>query len=401
MLKISNQLYRLLFLFCFLPVISWSQTIVSGYVIDKNNRPLDSVMVFFQHSKELNTLTNTDGFFLIDYSDYEISGLKLTFYKEGYKEKIIPYKKLSNQMIVTLEPAEKKKENDLFEDDVVLLDEGIIYSSFAIDSLQKIYSVLDNVIARHHSNYFAQNTIYRLNGYHALSEKINTEREDTLLYIKNPLHIQLSAYNDPKIHQNSNIAVQPHSTLFIKNQKYTVPKNSPFFLDEQISWINFLNKDVLKKRKSYQYKILYEDTEKYEIAFQIKKIQKDSWSGVLTIRKDDFAVTRVETDLEFNRRNSYTIVSKYQSKNSTSIIYFEGAKIILDFAKKEDGSYHIQNLTSSYRIVHVGVSPVHTPQFLVQTQFEFFQDAFPEECRVLPLNELLYLAFHKNYRYEN
>lgn len=392
-------MYRLLFLFFILPAISWSQAIVSGYVIDKNNQPLDSVVVFFQHTNELNTLTNANGFFLIDYTDYEISGFRLTFYKEGYRETVLPYRRLSDQMVVTLEPVEKKKET-LYEDDLIVLDEGIIYSSFAIDSLQKINSVLDKIVAKHPYNFPMSPMIYRLNGYHALSEKVNSERQDTLLYIKNPLHLQLSAYNDTKIHLNSNIAVQPTSTMFVKNQQYTVPRDSPFFLNEQISWINFINKEFLKKRKSYNYKILYEDAEIYEIGFQVKKIQKNSWSGVLTIRKEDFAVTKIETDLEFNRKNSYTIVSKNQTKNSTSIIYFEGAKIIIEFAKPNPASrYHIQNLESSYRIVHVGVDPVHTPQFIVQTKFEFTQDSFPQECRVLPLNELLFLAFHKNYRY--
>ena len=394
-------MYRLLFLFFILPAISWSQAIVSGYVIDKNNQPLDSVVVFFQHTNELNTLTNANGFFLIDYTDYEISGFRLTFYKEGYRETVLPYRRLSDQMVVTLEPVEKKKET-LYEDDLIVLDEGIIYSSFAIDSLQKINSVLDKIVAKHPYNFPMSPMIYRLNGYHALSEKVNSERQDTLLYIKSPLHLQLSAYNDAKIHLNSNIAVQPTSTMFVKNQQYTVPRDSPFFLNEQISWINFINKEFLKKRKSYNYKILYEDTEIYEIGFQVKKIQKNSWSGVLTIRKEDFAVTKIETDLEFNRKNSYTIVSKNQTKNSTSIIYFEGAKIIIEFAKPTPASpYHIRNLESSYRIVHVGVDPVHTPQFIVQTKFEFTQDSFPQECRVLPLNELLFLAFHKNYRYED
>lgn len=395
-------MYRLLLLICFLPVLSWSQGIVSGHVIDKNNQPLDSVMVFFQDSNELNAVTDASGFFTIDYTEYEISGFKLTFYKQGYKEKVIPYKKLNTQMLVTLESLVKKDEKKMYEGEVVELDEGIIYSSFAIDSLQKIYSVLDNVILKHPSNYPLTNSIYAVKGYHSLSEKVNDEREDTLLYIKNPFHIELASYNDPRIHRTSNIALQPESTLFVKNENYTVPKNSPFFLDEQISWIDFLNKDVLRKRKLYNYKIVYEDDERYEISFNIKKIQDNSWSGIMTIRKEDFAVTRIETNLEFNRKNSYTIVAKNQTKNSTSLIYFEGAKIILNFEKEpESGLYHIQNLESSYRIIHVGVDPSVTPQFLVQTKFNFTKNPFPEECKILPLNELLFLVFHKNYRYND
>ncbi len=391
-------MYKLLFLFCFFPALSWSQSIVGGYVIDKNNRPLDSVMVFFQHSHELNTLTNANGYFEMDYSGHEITGFKLTFYKDGYKEKIIPYKKLGSQMVVTLEP--QKKSETIYENDSIILDEGIIYSSFTVDNLQKINSILNKVVERYPYNYAMVPTIYRLDGYHALSERVNEEREDTLLYIKTPLHLELPAYNSDKIHQLSNIAVQPHSTLFVKNQYYNVPKNSPFFLNEQISWVSFIHKNVLKKRKMYDYKILYEDGDKIEIGFQVKKIQKDSWSGILTIDKADFAVTKLETNLEFNRRNSYTIVSKNQTKNSTSLIYFEGAKITIDFEKGEFGSYHIRHLDSAYRIVHVGVDPFHTPQFLVQTKMEFTPDQFPDECRVLPLNEFLFLAFHKNYRYE-
>ncbi len=354
-------------------------------------------MVFFQHSNELNTITNTNGFFEIDYTEYEISGFKLTFYKEGYKEKIIPFKKLSSQMVVTLEPMMKKEENAIYEDDIIELKEGIIYSSFAIDSLKKINSVLDNVILKHPSNYPYVNSVYNLKGYHSLSEKVNDEREDTLLYLKSPLHMELSAYNDINIHLNSKIAIQPESTLFVKNQNYNVPKDSPFFFNEQISWIDFLSKDVLRKRKLYTYKIIYEDDEKYEISFDIKKVQKNSWSGILTIRKDNFAVTKIETDLEFNRRNSYTIVSKSRTKNSTSLIYFEGAKVILHFEKPDYGFYQVKDLESSYRIIHVGVDPAHTPQFLVQTKFDFTKDSLPEECKVLPLNELLFLAFHKNY----
>src|SRR5690606_5567742 len=110
---------------------------------------------------------------------------------------------------------------------------------------------------------------------------------------------------------------------------------SPFFLYEQFSWIDFIGKDFLNKRKLYKYEILYEDDDVYELAFRIKKIQEDCWSGVMTVNKKDFAITRLEVNLEFNRKNSYTIVSKNQTKNATSIIYFEGAKIAWEFEKPE------------------------------------------------------------------
>lgn len=392
----SNQLFRFLFLIILLPSISWAQGIVSGFVIDKENQPIDSVMVFFHKSDELNTVSDTKGFFKIDYSDIEITGWKLTFYKEGYKEQSIPFKKLSDLMVVTLEPFIKKEEKIMFEDEIVELDEGTVYSSFAVDSSEVIHSILDSIKLRHSSNYPLINTTYQVQGYHSLTEKLSEEREDTLLYLKNPLHLELTSYNDKNIHLNSQIAVQPTSTLFVKNNAYNAPKDSPFFLYEQFSWVDFINKDFINKRRNYNYKILNQDETSYEIGFTVKKPQEGSWSGTMVINKEDFAVLKLEIHLEFNRKNSYTIVSKNQTKNATSMIYFEGAKIAWEFAKSTSGFYKISSLNSDYRIIHIGVSPDYTPQFLVSTKMNFTQESLPEECKILPLNDLLFIAFQKN-----
>jgi len=397
----SNQLFRLILFVLLIPVFSTAQSIVSGFVTDKNNQPLDSVMVFFYKSNELNTLSDAQGFFKIDYSDYEIKGWKLSFYKEGYKEQSIPYKKLSDLMVVTLDPLVPKEENLIYEDDIVELDEGVVYSSFAIDSLKKINSILDNIQLRHSTNYPLFNSTYRVQGYHALTEKLSEEREDTLLYLKSPLHLELTSYNDKNIHLNSQIAVQPTSTLFVRNNQYHVPKDSPFFLYEQFSWVDFINKDFLNKRRNYQYKILSEDENFYEISFTIKKPKEASWSGIMTVNKTDFAITKLETDLEFNRKNSYEIVSRNQSKNATSLIYFEGAKIIWEFAQTDSGLYNISKLNADYRIIHVGVNPDYTPQFLVKTEMNFNKEIFPEEHKILPLNDFLFIAFQKNLPIEN
>src|SRR5690606_31896595 len=120
-------------------------------------------------------------------------------------------------------------------------------------------------------------------GYHALTEKRSEEREDTLLYLKDPLHLELTSYNDRSIHLNSHIAVTPASTLYVRNNEYNVSRESPFFLYEQFSWIDFIDKDFLNKRRLYNYRILSEDDESYELSFTIKKIQEDSWSGVMTV----------------------------------------------------------------------------------------------------------------------
>lgn len=392
----SNQLFRFLFLIILLPSLSWAQGIVSGFVIDKENQPIDSVMVFFHKSDELNTVSDTKGFFKIDYSDIEITGWKLTFYKEGYKEQSIPFKKLSDLMVVTLEPFIKKEEKIMYEDEIVELDEGTVYSSFAVDSSEVIHSILDSIKLRHSSNYPLINTTYQVQGYHSLTEKLSEEREDTLLYLKNPLHLELTSYNDKNIHLNSQIAVQPTSTLFVKNNVYNAPKDSPFFLYEQFSWVDFINKDFINKRRNYNYKILNQDETSYEIGFTVKKPQEGSWSGMMVINKEDFAVLKLEIHLEFNRKNSYTIVSKNQTKNATSMIYFEGAKIVWEFAKSTSGFYKISSLNSDYRIIHIGVSPDYTPQFLVSTKMNFTQESLPEECKILPLNDLLFIAFQKN-----
>lgn len=354
-------------------------------------------MVFFQKSNELNTQTDGQGFFKIDYSEYEINGWKLTFYKEGYKEKTIPFKKLGEQMVVTLDPMVKRTEISIYENDIVELEEGIVYSSFTIDSLKKINSILDNIKLRHSTNYPLKNTTYQVTGYHALTEKINEEREDTLLYLKNPLHLELTSYTDKNIHLNSKMAVQPTSTLFVRNNVYNAPKDSPFFLYEQFSWVDFIDKDFLQKKRHYKYRIVNEDENTYEISFNIKKIQEASWSGVMTVNKEDFAILKLETNLEFNRKNSYTIVSKNQNKNSTSLIYFEGAKIVWEFSKSTSGIYNINTLNSDYRIIHVGVNPDYTPQFLVRTGMSFLEESLPEECKILPLNDFLFIAFQKNY----
>lgn len=379
------------------PAISWAQGVVSGFVTDANNQPLDSVMIFFQKSTELNTVSDSQGFFRIDYTDYEITGWKLTFYKNGYKEKTIPYKKLSDLMVVTLEPVISKVEKKIYEEDIVELDEGIIYSSFAIDTLKKINSILDKIKLNHTSNYPSITTTYQVKGYHSLTEKLSEEREDTLLYLKNPLHLELTSYSDKNIHLNSKMAVQPTSTLFVRNNVYNVPKDSPFFLYEQFSWVDFINKDFLNKRRSYKYSILSEDANTYQIGFNVKKPAEGSWSGIMTVNKEDFAILKLETNLGFNRKNSYTIVSKNQTKNSTSIIYFEGAKIIWEFEKSTSGYYNISKLNSDYRIIHVGVSPDYTPQFLVKTSMDFTTESLPDECKILPLNDFLFIAFQKNY----
>lgn len=393
----SNQLFRFLFLVFLLPTISWAQGIVSGFVINKENQPIDSVMVFFHKSNELNTISDTKGFFKIDYSDVEITGWKLTFYKEGYKEQSIPFKKLSDLMVVTLEPLIKKEEKIIYEDEIVELDEGTVYSSFAVDSSKVINSILDNIKLRHSSNYPLINTTYKVEGYHSLTEKLSEEREDTLLYLKNPLHLELTSYSDKNIHLNSQIALQPTSTLFVRNNTYNAPKDSPFFLYEQFSWIDFISKDFISKRRNYKYKILSQDETTYEIEFVVKKSQEGSWSGTMVVNKEDFAIIRLEVNLEFNRKNSYSIVSKNATKNATSIIYFEGAKIVWEFKKSVSGFYKINSLNSDYRIIHIGVNPDYTPQFLVKTNMKFAEESLPEEHKILPLNDLLFIAFQKNH----
>lgn len=354
-------------------------------------------MVFFHKSNDLNTVTDKQGYFKIDYSDVEITGWKLTFYKEGYKEQSIAFKKLSDLMVVTLEPLVKKIETAIYEDEVVELDEGIVYSSFAVDSSKIINSILDNIKLRHSSNYPLTNTTYQIRGFHSLTERLSEEREDTLLYLKNPLHLELTSYNDKSIHLNSQIAVQPTSTLFVRNNLYNVPKDSPFFLYEQFSWVDFINKDFLNKKRNYKYKILSQDESNYVIEFKIKKPQEGNWSGIMVVNKEDFAILKLEVNLEFNRKNSYSIVSKNLTKNSTSIIYFEGAKIGWEFKKSNSGFYKINSLNSDYRIIHIGVSPDYTPQFLVKTNMNFVEESLPEECKILPLNDLLFIAFQKNY----
>jgi len=377
------------------------QEFVSGYITDKNNTPIPGAMVFFQQSADLNTISDDTGFFKIDYSGYDISGFKFIVFKDGYKEKIFPGKKVKELMVITLDPVKQPEEKEdstiLYEDDIVELDEGVFYNSFAIDSIQKINSILDNIKKNYPGNYPAIQTTYEVQGFHALTEKLSEEREDTLLYLKNPLHLELTAYNDEEIHLNSKIIVQPSSTLFVRNNDYNVSRESPFFLYEQFSWIDFIDKDFLNKRKLYKYEILYEDDDVYELEFKIKKVREGSWSGIMTVNKKDFAITKLEVNLEFNRKNSYTIVSKNQTKNATSIIYFEGAKIIWEFEKPEYGNYKIKKLNSDYRIIHVGVNPEFTPQFLVNTYFEFKTAPIPEECKILPLNDLLFIAFQKNY----
>src|SRR5690606_947794 len=131
--------------------------------------------------------------------------------------------------------------------------------------------------------------------------------------------------------------------------------------------IDFVDKDFLSKERIYNYYITYEDSDIYEIKFEIKKIQKDSWSGIMTVAKKDFAVLDLEVNLEFNRKNSYTIVNKNETRNATSLTYFEGAKIHWNFKENETGTYRINSLDANYRIVHVGVSPDYTPQFFVNS----------------------------------
>jgi len=395
-------LRKLLFLAYLFPFLAFGQDFVSGYITDRNNRPIPDVKVFFQDVAELNTTADEKGFFKIDYSGYDISGFKLIIYKDGYKEKVFPGRKVKNLMVITLEPTkETKAEADstaIYEDDIVELDGGIFYSSFAIDSLKKINSILDNIRKNHPRNYPSVNTTYNVKGYHALTEKRSEEREDTLLYLKDPLHLELTSYSDPSIHLNSHIAVTPASTLYVRNNEYNVSRESPFFLYEQFSWIDFIDKDFLNKRRLYNYKILSEDDENYELSFTIKKIQEDSWSGIMRVNKKDFAITKLEVNLEFNRKNSYTIVNKNQTKNATSIIYFEGAKIVWEFAKPNPyGIYQIKKLNADYRIIHVGVNPDFTPQFLVRSGLDFTTESLPDDCKILPLNDLLFIAFQKNY----
>lgn len=397
----SNQLRKLLFLVCLLPLFTLGQNFVSGYITDKNNSPIPGAMVFFQQAADLNTTSDDKGFFKIDYSGYDISGFRLVVFKDGYKEKTFPGKKLKDLMVITLDPVKeiiiKTDSTVIYENDIVELSESVFYSSFVIDSIQKINSILDNIKKNHAKNYPSINTTYEVNGYHALTEQASPEKEDTLLYLKSPLHLELTSYSDNSIHLNSHIAVQPASVLYVRNNEYNVSRESPFFLYEQFSWIDFISKDFLNKRKLYKYEILYEDDDVYELAFRIKKIQEDSWSGVMTVNKKDFAILKLEVNLGFNRKNSYTIVSKNQTKNATSIIYFEGAKIVWEFGKSEYGAYKIKKLDSDYRIIHVGVNPEFTPQFLVKTSFDFKTGAVPEKCKILPLNDLLFIAFQKNY----
>src|SRR5690606_18147231 len=117
----------------------------------------------------------------------------------------------------------------------------------------------------------------------------------------------------------------------------------------------------------------------------------------MTVNKKDYAIEKLEVELEFNRKNSYTIVSKNQTKNATAIIYFEGAKIVWEFAKPEYGHYKIKKLNAYYRIIHVGANPDFTPEFLVNTKFNFKDGSLPEESKILPLNDLLFIAFQKNH----
>lgn len=391
---------RFLFFLIFVPILGYGQEIISGYLTDKENHPIENAKVFFENVTPLKTISNEQGYFEINYGGFEIEGRKLIIFKEGYKFVTLSSKKLQSQMVITLEPVdsvEEKVEKPIYENDVVELDEGLIYNSFAIDSIKKINTILDKIQEKFITNYSSSQTSYAIEGFHSLTEIRSEDEEDTLLYLKSPLFLELTSHADPLIHLNSNIGIQPVSTLFVKNPRYHVPQESPFFLYDQFTWINFLQKDFLTKRKNYQYQIMSEDDQSYQISFQIKKIQMDSWSGNFTVDKTNFAITRLEANLEFNRKNSFTIVSKNQTKNATSIIYFEGAKIIWEFAKPDFGFYQIKNLRADYRILHIGVDPTFTPQFLVKTRFEFHKSTLPADIKILPLNELLFRAFMKNY----
>lgn len=393
-----KKLYLLFFIFS--SHYLFSQDYVSGFVTDKYNAPIANAVVYFDKLNELSTRSDQSGFFKIDYSGYDLAGTKLVVYKEGYKTKYYPPRKVRELMVVTLElQTPKNIGNDsvkLYEDDVVALDENIIYRSFEADEKQDVRQILNNIKSNFSKNYPQNLTTYKVTGYHSLTEK-GEETEDTLLYLKNPLHLELTSYADKDIHLNSKIAVQPTSTLYVRNNLYNISRDSPFFLYEQFSWIDFVDKDFLSKERIYNYYITYEDSDIYEIKFEVKKIQEDSWSGIMTVDKKDFAILDLEVNLEFNRKNSYTIVNKNETKNATSLIYFEGAKIHWNFKKNNSGIYKINSLKADYRIIHVGVSPDYTPQFFVNSKFEFTEESFPEECKILPLNDLLYIAFQKNH----
>jgi hypothetical protein len=382
------------------PLFCLGQEVVSGFITDINNRPVSKAVVYFKGISDLTSVSNAQGFFKIDYSGYDVSDLKLIVHKDGYKEKSFSSRKISDLMVITIEFDSKNPITDsaaIYENEIVELDEGIFYSSFEVDDKDKIDGILDKIKKNYSQNYPDSMSTYEVKGFHSLTEKVSETQEDTLLYLKNPLHLELTSYHDKEIHLNSKIVVQPNSTLYVRNNRYNVSKDSPFFLYEQFSWIDFIDKDFLNKKRNYEYRLTYEDDNIYEISFKIKKVQEDSWSGVFTVDKKDFAILDLEIDLEFNRKNSYTIVNKNETKNATSLIYFEGAKIHWNFEKSDSGFYKIHHLDANYRIIHVGVNPDYTPQFFVNTKFDFNESALPEECKILPLNDLLYIAFQKNY----
>lgn len=387
---------KIILILLFIPLFtfSYAQTL-TGFVSDKANQPLEGVLILIDKKPELETNTNEVGYFELNVDNQDLSNAKIVFQKNQYKEKIIPLKKFTSGMVITLETVFKS--DVIYADDEIELTEAVIYSTFKIDSLARINSYLTKANQNFIHNYPLHPTTYRVDGFHSLSEKVNPKREDTLMYVKSPFYIDLTSYTDEKLYLNSNILINPDATLYVKNPEYNVPKNSPFFLNDQINWINLYKRDFFTKRKNYTYKIVEENADFITISFKIKKPQLNSWSGSVTINKEDFAITKVELDLEFNRKNSYTIVSQSVNKNATSLIYFEGAKITWKFSKAANNIYKISELDSKYRIIHVGANSEYTPQFIVNTQMKFKPATTPEDHKLLALNELLYMLFHKNY----
>lgn len=263
-MRISILFFTLLFFSTF----SVAQNF-TGYIHDYNNKPINRALIVVK-DKNIATITNSDG--------------KFSFYNLTNEDVL---------QITHISYVPKQIDIHTLRDSIIKLQKRIYTVAEVAVSAHSAAQIVDKAIDNIGRNYYKKNNIVkgfiREELYHKDSLQAVTEAQLLTNYPKNKS-------------KNAKISVLNKQTLFSKheNQNYFVI-NSPLALmsmDEVLNQKTILNKTI-KKHHIFSFEDIYTDTAGvtiHKISFRPKKKYhaKKSFTGVLYIRNDDYAITHLQ-----------------------------------------------------------------------------------------------------------
>ena len=325
----------------------FERDLIDGYVLSEKGNPIEGVHVFFRGHLQSGVTTNSNGYFSIDNTPSTF----LVFSHIAYQEKQIDLRDFKN-----------KKIEVVLEEDKILLDEVTISSAKNAD----IMTILSSVRKNYYNNSCSKNSIYLMEGEH-----LAREGGDSLIFLKSPFLLKFIDY--PRIDADSEInlfSVQD-TTIFKKSKTFhTLPYTSEIFLVNSFKWLDIKNIDFIAKPKKYNY-VMQEFDSSYVVSFTPLKDRPFMYYGKMEIRKENYALKKIDAKLIFNKKNYYDVIST-SKKYPGFRYYYESANI--NFSFKKDKISHLYSIEKMFLSIHIGRNIKKTDKrvsYVVKTNLKF------------------------------